>query len=231
MQQRKQERTMREERTIIKSHQVSLSLQLLQSSSLILFHAVASTNRKKPRPSVRESQVMNGSQPTIQTQQKRHAAGQPPEQCLFSPRVNSVSNIFREHPISTISALLAQQISGIPSVVANRPIPASFNNFSHLSDDRAVQVALNKSDGDHETCQEKQAEARKKQMEKRPPSDHRISSSSDQTRPRKILKPRGPSQRLSVANTLSASKVAPPSPAIVAAPIVPISLHHQPHSG
>ena len=58
MQQRKQERTMREERTIIKSHQVSLSLQLSQSSSLILFHAVASTNRKKPRPSERESQVM-----------------------------------------------------------------------------------------------------------------------------------------------------------------------------
>ena len=128
MQQRKQERTMREERTIIKSHQVSLPLQLSQSSSLILFHAVASTNRKKPRPYVRESQVMNGSQPTIQTQQKRHAAEQPPEQCLSSPRVNSVSNIFREHPISTISALLAQQISGIPSVVANRPIPASFNN-------------------------------------------------------------------------------------------------------
>ena len=145
MQQRKQERTMREEGTIIKSlHQVSLSLQLSQSSSLILFHAVASTNRKKPRPSVRESQVVNGSQPTIQTQQKRHAAGQPPEQCLFSPRVNSVSNIFREHPISTISALLAQQISGIPSVVANRPIPASLNNFGHLSDDRAVQIALNK---------------------------------------------------------------------------------------
>ena len=38
--------------------QVSLSLQLSQSSSLILFHAVASTNRKKPRPSERESQVM-----------------------------------------------------------------------------------------------------------------------------------------------------------------------------
>jgi len=56
--QRKQERTMREEGTIIKSHQVSLSLQLSQSSSLILFHAVASTNRKKPRPSERESQVM-----------------------------------------------------------------------------------------------------------------------------------------------------------------------------
>ena len=112
-----------------------------------LFHAVASTNRKKSRPSVRESQVMNGSQPTIQTQQKRHAAG-----------------------------------------------------------DWAVQVTLNKSDGDHETCQGKQAEARKKQMEKRPPSDHRISSSSDQPPPRKIQKPRGPSQRLSVANTLSASQ-------------------------
>ena len=77
-----------------------------------------------------------------------------------------MSNIFREHPISTISALLAQQISGIPSVVANRPIPASFNNFSHLSDDRAVQVALNKSDGDQETRQGKQAEAQKKQMGK-----------------------------------------------------------------
>ena len=44
----------------------------------------------------------------------------------------------------TISGLLAQQISGIPSVVANRPIPASLNNFGHLSDDRAVQIALNK---------------------------------------------------------------------------------------
>jgi hypothetical protein len=59
MQQRKQERTMREEGTIIKSlKQVSLPLQLSQFSSLILFHAVASTNRKKPRPSARASQVM-----------------------------------------------------------------------------------------------------------------------------------------------------------------------------
>ena len=117
--------------------QVSLPLQLSQSSSLILFHAVASTNRKKPRPSVRESQVMSGSRPTIQPRQKRHAAGQPPQEFLFSPRVSSVSSIFKENPISTISGLLAQQISGIPSVVANRPIPVSFNNFGHLSNDRS----------------------------------------------------------------------------------------------
>ena len=130
MQQRKQERTMREEGTIIKSlHQVSLSLQLSQSSSLILFHAVASTNRKKPRPSARESQLMSGSRPTIQPRQKKHAAGQPPQESLFSPRVSSVSSIFKENPISTISALLAQQISGIPTVVANRPVPASFRSI------------------------------------------------------------------------------------------------------
>ena len=96
--------------------------------------------------------------------EKRHAAGQPPQESLFSPQVSSVSSIFKENPISTISGLLAQQISGIPSVVANRPIPASFNNFGHLSDDRAVQIALNKSDGDHETRQGKKADARKKQM-------------------------------------------------------------------
>jgi hypothetical protein len=66
MQQRKQERTMREEGTFIKSlHQVSLPMKLSQtslSSPSILFHAVA-PSRKQGRPSVRKSQIVAGSQP------------------------------------------------------------------------------------------------------------------------------------------------------------------------
>ena len=135
----------------------------------------------------------------------------------------SSRDIFNKDPISTISGLLAPHINGRRPDATNRPITISYNQHSRLSDPQAVQVALDELDDDRETREGKQAKARNKQIEKRPPSHHRISSSSDQPRPRKILEPRGPSQRLSVANTLSANKVAPPSPAIVAAPIVPIS--------
>ena len=173
----------------------------------------------RPRQSQRESGIVN---PTAQPNPKRRALHHL-QDSLISPRVSS-HDIFNKDPIPTISGLLATRINGRRPDATNRPIPISYNQHSRLSDPQAVQVALNELDDDHETRERKQAKARNKQIERRPPSHHCISSSSDQLRQQKKIKPRGPSKRLSVENSLSADiRVAPPSAATIPSSIVPIN--------
>ena len=131
----------------------------------------------RPRQSQRESGIMN---PTAQPNPKRQALHHL-QDSLISPRVSG-RDIFNKDPIPTISGLLATRINGRRPNATNHPIPISYNQHSRLSDPQAVQVALNELDDDRETREGKQAKARNKQIERRPPSHHHISSSSDQPR-------------------------------------------------
>ena len=143
-------------------HQVSLPMKLSQtslSSPSILFHAVA-PSRKQGRPSVRVSQIVDGSKPTIQPRLKKHAAGRPPEESLDLPCGSSLFSPTRDahHPgffaknsLSTLSGLwAAQRNQGRQSIrqsdVDFVAIPISSNKFGLLQNDAEVDDLLAEND-------------------------------------------------------------------------------------
>jgi hypothetical protein len=129
------------------------------SSPSILFHAVA-PSRKQGRPSVRVSQIVDGSKPTIQPRLKKHAAGRPPEESLDLPCGSSLFSPTRDahHPgffaknsLSTLSGLwAAQRNQGRQSIrqsdVDFVVIPLSSNKFGLLQNDAEVDDLLAEND-------------------------------------------------------------------------------------